>query len=321
MIDDLRFVQGAIAKKDIVPALSHFRIHNGRIKGYNGKIAICSPIELGIDCQPKATEFIKAIQSCDSTVHLNLTPAGRLTVKSGAFKAHIGCIAEDFPDVEPEGMTVQLPGGLLPALKMLEPMIAEDASRPWARGILFRGAFAHATNNVVICQYWLGYDFPFDLVIPHDAVNELLRVGLEPVSMQMTESSVTFHFEGNRWLRTQSASTKWPDIGRILDKEGVVPNDLPPDFFDKLDILRPFIDELSRVYFVSGAMATHIDEGIGAKIEHDPAYIGHFPTEGCFNLNQFRLLAKVAKQFDFNHSPALFFGDSLRGAIMPMRFQ
>lgn len=321
MIDDLKFVQGAIAKKDIVPALTHFCIKDGKIKGFNGMISICSPIALGFDCQPKALEFIKAVQTCTDTVHLSMTPAGRLTVKSGKFKAHVNCSTDSFPDEEPQGEMVQLPGGFLPALKVLEPLIAEDASRPWARGVLFRGQFAHATNNVVICQYWLGYNFPFDLVIPHGAVNEILRLGLEPIAMQMTETSVTFHYEGGRWLKTQTASTQWPDIARVLDKQGINAQAVPDDFFANLESLRPFVDDLSRLFFVEGGVATNVDEGLGARIEHDAEHVTKFPIEGCFNINQLRLLAGVAQSFDFNQSPALFFGQKCRGAIMGMRFQ
>lgn len=320
MIDALKFVRGAIAKKDIVPALTHFQILNGRIKGYNGNIAICSPIDFGIDCKPRAVELIKAIETCKDTVHLSLTPTGRLTVKSGKFRAHVNCISEDYPDVEPEGQYAQLAGKLLPALQVLEPMIAEDASRPWARGVLFRDQFAHATNNVVLCQYWIGYQFPFDLVIPHEAVNELLRIGVEPLGLQFTAHSVTFHYPDGRWLRTQTASTQWPDFNRVLSHQDIKMRELPPDFFESLDILRPFIDELNRCYFVEGGMTTSIDESAGAKVDHDPMYAETFPAEGCYNLNQLRLLVKVAKQFDFFKSPALFYGDNLRGAIMGMRF-
>ncbi len=316
MLADLKFVQGAIAKKDIIPTLTHFRIHDGRIKGYNGKIALCSNIEIGINCQPKAVDFVKAIQTClDNTVHLNMTPAGRLTVKSGKFKAHINCVDEIFPDVEPEGEFIKLEGGIMVALRLLEPMIAEDASRPWARGILLRGQFAHATNNVVICQYWLGHNFPFDMVIPHDAVNELIRIGEEPIGLQMTENSVTFHFQNNRWLRTQTASTQWPAIEKVLDKENINPKDLYPEFFTDLETLRPFVDDLSRCIFHDGFLATHIDEGIGARVEHN----SDIPNGMCFNLNQLRLLVKVATSFDFEQSPALFFGENLRGAIVKMR--
>lgn len=320
MIDDLKFVRGAVAKKDIIPGMTHFRVHQGTIKAHNGIITICSPIELGIDCQPKAVDFIKAIELCEGATAMALTAAGRLSVRSGKFKAFINCVDETFPDVEPEGEVHVLPeGGLMTALKVLETMIAEDASRLWARGILFRGQFAHATNNVVICQYWLGYEFPFDLVIPHLAVNELIRIGIEPTSVQFTENSVTFHYPGGRWFRTQTNPTTWPDIARVLDKEGIQALDLPPNFFKDVELLRPFADDLNHLYFVNGAMATHIDEGLGARVEHDPDFVHIFPTEAVYNLNMMRMLSSVATSFDFNQSPALFFGENLRGAIMPMR--
>lgn len=317
MLADLKFVQGAVAKKDIIPTLTHFRIKDGFIKGYNGRIALCSPIDIGLNCQPKAVDFIKAIQTCqDNTVHLNMTPAGRLTVKSGKFKAHINCVEEIFPDVEPEGERIVLDGGILQALKLLEPMIAEDASRPWARGILLRDQFAHATNNVVICQYWLKFKIPFDMVIPHDAVNEIIRINEEPVALQVMENAVTFHFSNNRWLRTQTASTEWPAIERVLDKSGVDPKPLYEGFFDDLETLRPFADDLNSCYFHDGFLATHLDEGVGARVEHGSE---HIPNGMRFNLNQLRLLSKVATSFDFNQSPALFYGELWRGAIVKMR--
>lgn len=199
-------------------------------------------------------------------------------------------------------------------------MIAEDASRPWARSILLRGQFAHATNNVVICQYWLGFDFPFDLGIPHATVNELIAIGEEPESVQFSENSVTFHYTGGRWIRTQTVATEWPDIGRVLDKADINPMDLPEEFAANLETLRPFVDDLSRCFFVDGSMATHKEEGEGARVEHDELAAGVFPTDACFNINQLRLIAKVATSADFNRQQVLFFGENLRGAISQMRF-
>jgi len=323
MIDALKFVKGAVAKKDIIPGMTHFRVHQGTIKAHNGIITISSPIDLGIDCQPKAVDFVKAIEQCDGAVAMAMTPAGRLSVRSGKFKAFINCgVDGTFPDVEPEGEVHPLPeGGLMKALKVLETMIAEDASRPWARGILFRGEFAHATNNVVICQYWLGYEFPFDLVIPHLAVNELMRIGIEPISVQFTENSVTFHYPDGQWFRTQTNPTTWPNIAMVLDKENIEAQDLPPTFFKDLELLRPFVDDLNHLYFVQGAMATHIDEGLGARVEHDGDFAHVFPTEACYNINMMRMLSSVATSMDFNQVPALFFGENLRGAIMHMKHQ
>ena len=224
MLDALRFVQGAVAKKDFVPALTHFRVDRGTIRGYNGMLGLCCPIDLDLNVSPRAVPFIKAIQTCQDTIQLHVTPAGKLSVKSGKFKALVDCIQEDFPEVEPEGTSIELNGGLLAALKLLAPMIADDASRPWARGILFRGQSAFATNNIIIAEYWLGYHFPVEINIPRAAVVELLRIKEEPISMQIAENSATFHFSGNRWLRTQTHTTQWPDISpRVRDRRGHPP--------------------------------------------------------------------------------------------------
>lgn len=316
MIDDLKFVQGAVAKKDIMPSLTHFRIHDGHIMGYNGKIALCSPIQLSIDCHPKAIAFIKAIDTCKDTVQLSLTPAGRLSIKSGGFKAFIDCDPGTFPDIKPEGEMIKLNGELLKALKKLERLIGEDMSRAWCRGVLFRGTSAFATNNIILAEYWLGYTFPFDMNIPHDAVNELIRIGKEPVAIQMTPNSVTFHYEGNRWLRTQTYSTEWPDISKVLDKD-TLPISVPPSFFDSLDDLTPFANKENRVYFLGDRLATEAAEGEGASQE-----VVGIPKEGCFNIKQLGLLSDLVESVDFQYlpkGPIMFFGENLRGAIVGMR--
>lgn len=320
MIEDLKFVKGAISKKNILTVLAHFSIKDGLIKGYNGNIALCSPIELDLNCQPKAELLTKAIERCEKTVQLSMTPAGKLTVKSGSFKSHVECDPAPFPDVEPEGEMMPLPGGLLAALKILEPMIGEDMTRPWARGVLFRDQFAFATNNVVITQYWLGYSFPFDMVIPHDAVNEILRIGKEPISMQVAENSVTFHYEGGRWIRTQTFSTEWPDIGRVLDRDSDPANHLVPsevEFFESLEKLVPFTDELNSVYLSKGFVSTSIEEASGTSMAME-----NLDVEARFNLKMLLMISAVAEKIDFSHipqGPALFFGSRLRGAIMAMR--
>ena len=189
MLDALKFVKGSVARKDPVPVLTHFSIKSGVIRGFNGIICMAAPIALDLDCQPKAAPFTEAIKACeglDSTPAFSMTAAGKLTVKSGKFKVHIECIADDFPPVEPEGDRVELQPGLLAAFKTLAPMIAEDASRPWARGILLRDGSAFATNNVVIGQYWIGYKMPFDMNVPDECVREVLRVKSEPVAVSAT---------------------------------------------------------------------------------------------------------------------------------------
>lgn len=315
MLDSLRFVQGAVAKKDFVPALTHFRIHGGTIRGFNGMLGLCCPIDLDLDCSPKALQFVKAVQTCKDTIQLHMTPAGRLSVKSGKFKALVDCIQDSFPEVSPEGQELQLDGGLLKVLKLLAPFIADDASRPWARGILLRGQSAFATNNIILIERWLGYTFPVEINIPKSAVTELIRIGEEPESLQVTENSVTFHFAGKRWLRTQTYSTQWPDLSRILDRPAT-PQPIPDGLWDAAVDLLPFVDELGRLFLTPGQVTTGHGDGAGAAID-----VPGIQADGCFNAQQVILLKGVAKTLDLGGypGPCSFFGDQIRGALIGMR--
>lgn len=316
MLEALKFVQGAVAKKDFVPALTHFRIESGVIQGYNGAIAISSPIDLDISVMPRAEPFTKAIQTCKETVAMHITSTNRLAIKSGKFKAFVDCTDEAFPDIQPEGDYIELTGGIISTLKVMAPFIAQDASRPWAAGILLKGASAFATNNIILLEAWLGYHFPVDVNIPAQTVKELLRIKEDPIGLQVTDRSITFHFKDGRWMRSQLSTLDWPDIGRVLDKPSEqIP--FPDGFFEAVEELEPFTDELDRVHLFDGAVSTFVDEGgSGATIEVPGTLAG-----GCYQARQLLLLKDMAKTIDLTQYPApsIFIGDNYRGAIVGMR--
>lgn len=87
MLKELKFVQGAVAKKDLLPAMTHFAIEGGHVRSYNGTLALSSPIPFDIDCKPKAGPLVQAIANCNDTVTLSMTPAGKLRIQSGKFWA------------------------------------------------------------------------------------------------------------------------------------------------------------------------------------------------------------------------------------------
>lgn len=317
MLDALRFVQGSVAKKDFVPALQHFRIKDGTIKGYNGNLSLCCPIDLDLDITPKAIPFIKAVATCREAVAMSLTPTGKLSIRSGKFRALVDCETEgEFPDLSPEGEPVTLPGGLLPVLKKLAPFIADDASRQWARGILFRGQSAFATNNIVLLEQWMGVPFPVAVNIPRSAVVELLRIGQEPLALQVAEGSVTFHFEGGGWMRTQVYDKDWPDVQKVLAAPGAVLKPIPEGLLDAVTDLSPFVDEQGRIFLRPGVVATTLEDGDGAAVE-----LGSVAETGCFNHKHLLSLADVAETIDLSAypKPCPFRGELLRGALVGIR--
>ncbi len=315
MLAELKFVQGAVAKKDFVPALTHFRIEGGKVRGFNGTLALCSPIPLDLVCTPRADALVKAISKCDETVTLSLTPAGRLAVRSGVFKAFIECVDGETAHVEPEGELFDIDGdALLAGMKALLPFVSDDASRPWSMGVLLRGQSAFATNNVTLVEYWLGVQFP-EYNIPRAAVKEIVRIGEAPISAQSTATSITFHYAGGRWVRSQLLETNWPDLGAVLNVTSA-PEPIDPQIFVGLKTISSFVDKIGRVLFHEGKMTTHESADEGASFDCSAPL-----PEGVYSLEMLSLLEDVATTADWSlyPKPVMFFGERLRGAIIGMR--
>ena len=316
MLNELKFVMGSIAKKDFLPALSHFRIEHGRVRGFNGTLALSAPIKCDINCTPKAVPLVKAIQNCETTISLHMTEKGKLAVKSGQFKAYIECIEGETPHVEPDGEFFDIDGqAIFDAIKVLEKFIGNDASRPWSNGVLFKGFSAYATNNVVAVEFWIGKGFPIEFNLPESAIIEMLRIGEPPERAQFKDTCLTFHYSGERWLRTQLLDSQWPDFGKILNKTTkCVPFD--DRIFEALETIKPFLDKMGRVYFFNDYVSTHQDINDGASF-----FLPDMGFEGIYAYENVMLLRNTAKSIDYSETPApaLFFGDRIRGAIIGFR--
>lgn len=317
MLRELKFVQGAIARKELVPAMTHFAIEGGFVRAYNGALALCAPIAFDIDCKPKAAPLVHAIAQSSETIQLSMTSIGRLRIVSGDFKAYVDCITEETPHVQPEGERVDFNGdAMLQALKAVEPFIGDDASRQWSTGVLMRGESVYATNNVIGVEYWTGAKMPITINVPRKAVTEMLRIDEAPTHAQVTDNSITFHYEDRRWIRTQLLDlATWPDVTKLFQGDNAVPIDAK--FFEGLTKLKPFVDKSGRVYIAEGVMRTvshELDEG--ARVD-----IPSFPHTGVYNIEMLLLLQGSITHADFSTypSPCIFYGDRLRGAIVGMR--
>lgn len=323
MREDLRFVQGAVAKKDFVPELTHFQVVGGRVTAYNGHMALSSPIDIDLTARPKAIPFSRAIatgiEGEEGAITLHMTKAGRLAVKSGKFRAFVECLTDDTPMLEvfPEGEEIDVGENFLAAIKALAPFMGVDASRPWSSGIMFKGASAYATNNICLLEYWHGHGFPVSVNIPSVAVKEILRINKPPTKVRIQQGhSMSFYFEGDRWLRTAVLATEWPDsLPDLLAREGA-PVDVPPELFDAIDTLKPFLTDRQYVYFRDGAVCTEPETGIGVEVE-----VAGIHNGPCFHHSQITLIRSVAKRVDFEAypNPCKFDGDQLRGLIVGLR--
>lgn len=331
MLKELKFVQGAVAKRDIIPAMTHFWIRDSTVTAYNGVLALSSPIAFDIDCLPRADKLLKAIAKFDETITLTMAKNGKLRLQGGQLWSYVDCIDGEPPDIGPTGSLIDFDGEVfLNAVKTLVPFIGDDASRPWTNGILLRGESAFATNNVCLIQYWMGAPVPCVINIPRNALVEILRIDEAPVAFQGDRNSMTFHYSDGRWIRTQLLSTEWPDMVKIMDVPNS-PSPVDPRLFIALDKLAGLGDGDDRVYMRDGVFRTtdmrfkenssaHLDDADEEEVGSGYAVDG-LNIEGIYSIKMLKLLQGVATHADFNRYPdaTIFYGDRLRGAIIGMR--
>lgn len=322
MLDALKFVQRGVARRDIVPNLTNFRIENGRVTGYNGTIALSAPVDIGFNAAPQAGSFIRALDACDDVISITQESTSRLIVRSGNFRSAVPCIdVKDVPVAAPEGVIVTPHTSILHALEVLNPFIGIDASRKWACGILLAGSSAYATNNVVLAEYWLGVPFPYVVNVPSVLVDEVLLVKEELTAIQLTESSITFHYADGRWIKSQLISTEWPDVNRALNgswKDArLIP--VPRGLAEACNKISRFGSKDECFTYFRGTDVSTMKEGTldgGALVE-----LSGIPDFGCYHSRYLNDMLAAAEQVDFTMypRPVPFAGQNLRGVLLGRR--
>lgn len=319
MLEALQFVKGAVAKKATVPELTHFRITQGRVTGYNGIMALSSPIPTDIEASPNALLFFRAIEACDGPTSLTMSDANRIVVRSGRMRASVPCIENEGYFAEPQGESYPAPENLRDLLSVVAPFIGEDASRPWCMGVFFHGPNLFATNNVCVIQLWTGLDMP-PTHIPKFAVDQILRCKSDATHLQTDGSSLTIHYSDGRWLRTQLYDDGWPTdlIYSLLERCAPAAAPVPELLFESVEQLYPFLEgKASQVYFNAESLSSANANSAEDAVQFAVPGLEAGPS---FSIHQLRLLATVAKQVDFAAypNPCTFFGDKVRGLVMGM---
>lgn len=316
LTEALKFARGAVKKTAFSPDLEYFQIKDGRVVGFNGFMALAAPVDLDLTAFPHATMFAKAVEACRDQTSLSLDKNGCLAVVSKGFRAFVPCVEEVTFPMTPEGDEFPVPSGFVEALRVVAPIISDDASRLWSMGALVADGMFTVTNNIVFVQHWTGHRLP-RINLPKYVISEVIRNKRSPSSMRTDGNSVTFLYEDGAWIRSQLLVDDWPldVVTKIMGVEHSA-EALPPDFRDAVSRIEPFVGKSDPVYFYDGELRTSQAEGDGVVVACPGLKAGP-----CFNMAQLKALADIAHQIDFSiyPSPCIFYGDSLRGAVAGRR--
>jgi hypothetical protein len=298
----------------MTPVLTHIRVYNGRIQGGNGKYCIDAPCPdlLGYDFCCPADRFIKAVDAADGEPLIKITDGGKITLSKGKFRAILPLApVEDYPLAERErGDEAVMLGDWIPMLKALAPFIGEDASKPWAQGIwLADDGYAYATNNssmVRIRSPWGSTNN--QLILPDFMVDEILRLGQEPMQILYTHGVITVGFEDGSWLQSRLLEGQFPEKAKQLIPVDVMGEDSAPILM-ALDKVRGFCPDPAFPQIAMGANGIGtLDGEMSARVE------GMVFPELRWHADVLGMALKHSTEMNFDSTPCAWKGaDGLMG--------
>lgn len=316
LVQALNFV--ALAQKPTgAPYQTHVCLRNNMAVAFDGVLAAGHKIEEDIDACPQTLQLVAALKKCGQTLAVTQLDNGKLSVRSGKFRAYIPCSVDAvMTNVVPDPAIGVLTNEVKKALLAVSPLIVENSQHVLTASANLKSMTVMSTNRHVFIEYWHGVDLPPGLILPKLFINALEKIDKNLVSFGYTpDTSFTVYFEDGSWLRTQLYNEKWPSCEHIMDRPHPCLMSLPAGFYEALDAIIPFAAD-SHVRLRDGALHTHEGEREGAIYE-----VEGLRANVTLNSKYLKLIEGAVKTIDFvgHDGISIFYGDNVRGAIAHIR--
>lgn len=305
-----------VSEKLGAPFETHIGIRGNWAIAFNGILAAGAPITEELYCHPHNLMLIEALSKCNDSYSLTQLDSNRLSVKSGKFRAVVPCLDPNLmQNAAPDPIIVGITNKFKDAVEAVGVLANEHMHEIISHSILMNGPSVISTNGTMLMEYWHGLDLPSNMPLPKEFVTALVKQKKNLVGFGLSNCSVTFHFEGGYWLRSQLYSKQWPDVSRILNRQANLWS-IDPNFFHALSSIAPFSTD-GNVYSDTNLLMSHADNGVGATFE-----CNGIPKGFVYPIKQLAMMKPHVKRIDYMASGVhdssyclVFEGDECRGVI------
>jgi len=299
-----------LCKKEGAPNDTHILFRDNNICAFNGVLSASVRVDESLSAYPNAALLETALTKCGQ--HFSITQLDqKLSVKADKFKALIPCLPLDLAQTPfPDPAMASLDNRFSEALNKVSMLATEDAQTVICASALMAGASLIATNRVVMLEAWHGIDLPTGIALPKAFCVALSKCGKKLTKFGYGQSSCTFYFEDESWLKTQFFAEPWPDVRGILDRKCNL-FEVPNGFYTGVDSISNFSSD-GCIYFDKDVLRSHLEPDIGASYE-----VTSIPKGPIFNIKQLKLIQPYVQKIDFQAEGGclMFVGDRIRGAI------
>jgi hypothetical protein len=314
LVAALQFVSVA-GTKDDVPYKEYVVLNNKFAVACDGQITAGHPITEELECCPQLRQLTMALSSCGTSLSITELTNGQLSIAGDKLTAKIPCIAFDaLPDqvlTLPDPICASIDDRLKAAFAVCGVMVSEAGGRAVECGLLLQANECTGTDGKILIQYWHGIDLPPGLFVPKIFAAAVCKVKSPLVGFGFsTGRSVTFHFEGGAWIKTQLYEDKYPNVGPIINADRRCEATLvPPDLFKAIATVGEFNNGVASI------------EAGKVKSENAEYEVEGLDASCSFLSEQTKIIAPFVKTIDMSsfEDRAFFFGENMRGVIMGIK--
>jgi len=313
LLQALEFV--ALAQKNIGTYIqTHCIVRDGWAVASGNALTMGCPVPDDLTSCPQTSRMIAALRRCGDTVSLTQIDADRISVKSGALRVVVPCVALESMIVSWADPPIAALGEpFRDACRAISHLAADGGVAVHLASLLGRGQTLTATTGRVVLEYWHGFDMPPYWVLPKPAVTALIKIAKPLVGFGFSGRSATFHFEDKSWLRTQLFEDKWPNVDKLFEQTSSNRTPIPDTLFTSIDVLSDFAQPGAFVRFKDDMI--EVIAGETEKAEHAVSGLRGGLSFGLKDLQQISKLAKTLDCDKAKDKAAVITGERLRGAL------
>lgn len=297
---------------------AHMMLQRSTAVAFNGVLAAGTFVDLGdVVAAPQTFKLLTALKRCKAQYSVTQLENGAgLVVRSGAFRVTIDAMPlQDLAtlNVYPDNPTVAVDDRLKTAFSLLNPLLQENTAYVVTSSLLLTNGVVKATDRALLVEYWHGLTLspvPVAMVIPKTAVTAVAKCPKPLTSIGFSNTSVTFWFADNSWIKSQLHTEPYPNTDGIFNFAPVI-KELPKKLKEALEAVSPFSPD-GAVYLNENEVASHLDNAKGAT--HDCKGL-----DGGWKFNVKRLsdVLNFATHADWTSSTlgVYFQGDNVRAML------
>lgn len=312
LLEALKFI--GVAQRAIGAVEStHCMLFGGWAMATNSILSTAHALTEDIKACPHTLTLIEALEQAPGPVNLTLLDASRLSVRSGDFMAVVPCVERTALTVpHPDAAVALCDDRLRAALSSVGTLAVEGAEKVVNASVQMRNGSIIASNGIVILEAWHGIEMPALQIIPKSFITAIQKTKKAISRFGHSQTSFTVWFDDGSWLKTQlyPGTTELPDLNKFLNVP-TNPVPVPKSLFEMVKRLEPFSED-GQVYFTADGL--RVVNGMTYAMD----ICKGIPIGISFNIKNLLLIAEYAKTIHFNasHGISIFFGESVRGAIV-----